>query len=568
MAIALIEALKKATAQTGSNEAAQTIVSRFEQMAAQRGNWESLWEEIVHYYYPTKEDDNFGLYSQSGNDKGESRAHRVYDSRGPSALTKFAAVMDSLLTPRHAKWQTFIHPDKAIMKDRGVREWLEMLTDTVFKRRYGPFANFMSQNNRVLKNCGGLGTAALFVDEASDMGLGTRYKSIPLSQLYIAENHQGIVDTVYRAFMMTSGQLIKQFGTEVAGAVIMSKYRTAPEEMMWVLHAVGPNIMYREDLEGYGPGGMPYYSYYILIDEKRILREGGYHTMPYCLSRYEIEDDEVYGRSPAMALLPTVKTLNAQKRSVLRQGNFATDPAWLLSDNGVLPTFKVRPGTMISGGLDAEGRRRMEPMPVGQVATGHQLMEMEHAAVDDGFFLNVFQVLIQNPQQTATEVLEKAREKNVFLSPSLGRQESEYLSHLAMRDVDIILRQGDMPPVPALLEETGGQYDLIYNNPLSKLQRAEETAGAIRTVQQAMEIAGNTQDMSHLDHFNFDKIWPKLAENQSMPLDWINPMKTVQQKRQARAQQQQEQQAQQGQQGEAAMLQAAAKMQESERPAV
>ena len=66
----------------------------------------------------------------------------------------------------------------------------------------------------------------------------------------------------------------------------MSKYRTAPEEMMWVLHAVGPNIMYREDLEGYGPGGMPYYSYYILVDEKRILREGGYHTMPYCLPRY------------------------------------------------------------------------------------------------------------------------------------------------------------------------------------------------------------------------------------------------------------------------------------------
>ena len=110
----------------------------------------------------------------------------------------------------------------------------------------------------------------------------------------------------------------------------------------------------------------------------------------------------------------------------------------------------------------------------------------------------MFQVLIQNPQQTATEVLEKAREKNVFLSPSLGRQESEYLSHLAIRDVDIILRQEDMPPIPPLLEEAGGQYDLIYNNPLSKLQRAEETAGAIRTVQQAMEIAGNTQDMSCL----------------------------------------------------------------------
>ena len=71
---------------------------------------------------------------------------------------------------------------------------------------------------------------------------------------------------------------------------------------------------------------------------------------------------------------------------------------------------------------------------------------------------------------------------------------------------------------------------------------AEQTGGFIRTVEIALNAAQSTQDLSHLDHFNFETALPEIADHMAVPARWMNDPKVIEQKRAQRAQQMQEQQ--------------------------
>ena len=143
---------------------------------------------------------------------------------------------------------------------------------------------------------------------------------------------------------------------------------------------------------------------------------------------------------------------------------------------------------------------------------------------------------------TATEVLERAREKGALLSPTMGRQQSEALGPMIEREVDLLVMQGLLPPLPPALVEAEGEFEIEYDSPLTRSQRAEEAAGWLRTLEAAIAYANTTQDLSALDHFNVDVIYPQLAEINAVPASWMNSMETVTQQRQQRAQQQEMQQ--------------------------
>ena len=52
---------------------------------------------------------------------------------------------------------------------------------------------------------GAFGTGALFIESSAE---GLRYRSIHLGEICIAENHQGVVDTVFRKFQLAARQAV------------------------------------------------------------------------------------------------------------------------------------------------------------------------------------------------------------------------------------------------------------------------------------------------------------------------------------------------------------------------
>lgn len=519
------------------------IIRRMDQAIGNRGTLEGHLEQIAQRFWP----DYTGVFQSHGMNRtpGAIRTEEMVDATGARALTRFAAVMESMLTPRNSIWHNLTPTDSVLKQNRSVRLYFEQVRDILFRYRYAPQANYQSQKHQDYLALGSFGTGCLFTDPlAGKYEKGLRYRAIHLGEIYFLENHQGIIDTAFRKFDLTARQAVQQFGPDVLPAKILEAngIPTKQDDKFWFIHCVRP----RDDEDGYDPGrkdwrGMQYGSYYVECESKTVVKEEGYKKLPYSISRYVIAPGETYGRSPAMMALPSQKTLNEMKKTVLKVGHRIADPVLLAYDDGALDTPSLKNGAVNYGGVTADGKPLIHTLPTGKLEIAAELMQAEVNVIDDFFLVSLFQILVEHPQMTATEVLERVREKGVLLSPTMGRQQSESLGPQIERELDVLNQLKLLPPMPPMLIDAQGEYTIVYDSPMSRMAKAESAAGTMRTVQWTGEIFNLTQDPSVWDPFNFDEIIPDLGEANAMPFRHFATDEEKQAKRDARAKQQQTQ---------------------------
>ena len=479
------------------SEIAKDIIKTHDKWKGDRGTWESHWSEIDERVLP-----RYAMTMQSsssGLTQGQKRTDKMIDSTASIALERFSAAMEAMLTPRNQRWHRVTASDEALAADHAVKVWFENVTNILFKQRYKPSANFASQQHEVYMGLGAYGTSILHTD-AHDEG-GFRYRATDLREILIGLNHQGILDSSSRKFNISARLMQQKVDAGRWSTIpdaVKSALKTEPSKEFEVIHCVKPRV--EVDKKRLDYKGMKYASYYVAVEGQTILGEGGFNTFPYQASRYVTGPSEVYGRSPAMMALPSIKVLNEQKKTMLTQGHRAVAPV-------------------------------VHALPVGNLAAGQELMDMERSTINDIFLVTLFQILVDTPAMTATEVLERAREKGALLSPTMGRQQSEGQGPMIEREIDLLQQQNLLPPMPEALIEAEGEFEIIYDSPLNRAQRAEEAAGWMRTLEAAVAYANTTQDLSVLDHFNTDVIYPALAEINAMPPSWMASPETVEQKR-------------------------------------
>jgi len=539
-----------------NDDRAAALIKDYECLANDRSTLESHWQEIAERIIPA----HSKTFMRNGDQgpQGQKKTEMIFDSTAAVGLGRFGSIVDSLITPRNSTWHKLASLDKALVNDRDTKLYLDEVVKTLFRYRYSPKANFASQNQQNYESLGAFGTGCMYVDMLP--GGGLRYKNVHLSEIYFRENHQGMVDTAFRHFQMTARQAAQKFGEEKLPDSIKAKLKNYPDTKYFFLHVVKP----REDMDPtrLDYKGKAFESVYISIEGKVVLDEGGYDVFPYAISRYKQSTGETYGRSPAMDVLPAIKTLNEQKKTVLKQGHRAVDPIILVHDDGVADAFSLKPGTIVPGGVDANGRPLATTLPVGNVMIGKELMDDERLVINDAFLVTLFQILTETPAMTATEVLERTKEKGILMAPTLGRQQSEYLGQLIEIEVDLLSRQGLLPPMPQSLKRAGGHYEIVYDSPLSRAAKAEEAAGAMRAIETAMNIMNVTQDPSILDPFNMDVIIPEIAEINGMPERWKRDPDEIAAMREQRSAANQQQAEVEAAPGAAAMMNAATKSQQ------
>ncbi len=515
----------------------------------------SQWEEVALRVLPA-----YSTTFQGSSTPGTKRSQEQFDVTANGALWRFGAAMESMLTPANGRWQrTRPIKDSVLRRNRDAMLWFDTVTDALFHYRYSPHSGFQFNQHDGYVGIGAFGTSCMFTDEFKDPTRpdvkGLRYRQIHLGELFFAVNHQGQPDKVYRRFKMTLRQIAQRWGKDKMPDGLQSKLAVKPEEEVTVLHIVQPNSEFE-------PGrldakGKRFSSHYLLKDTRTLMQVGGYRCMPYSIARYMTAPGELWGRGPAMNVLPSIKVLNEEKKQVLKQGHRALDPVLLAHDDGVMDGFSMKPGSYNVGTVTADGRPLVHTLPSGNIAVGKELMDDERRAINDAFLVTLFQILIETPQMTATEVLERAREKGALLSPTMGRFQSEGLGPMIEREFDLLMFQGLIPPPPQIILDAGAEYQIEYDAPLNRAMRAEEAAGGMRTFQWAAEIATNLQDPSVLDPFDTDVMIPELADINAMPLRWQRSPEAIALRRKQRDQDKAMAQMTQALPGMAAMAKAA-----------
>ncbi len=241
-------------------------------------------------------------------------------------------------------------------------------------------------------------------------------------------------------------------------------------------------------------------------------------------------------------MLPSIKILNEQKKTVLKQGHRIVDPVLLAHDDGNLGSFSLKAGALNPGGISKDGKRLIDVLPTGNIAVGDKMMDMEKSIINDAFLITLFQILIDTPQMTATEVLERAKEKGMLLAPTAGRLQAEWLGPMIEREIDLLSRQGLLPDMPPILRDAEVEYRIEYDNALSRMAKAERAAGFMRALSQAGEYAKMTGDLEPLDWFDFDTSTPEILDIFGAPARWVRSEEDVLARREGRAQAAQQQQ--------------------------
>jgi hypothetical protein len=526
------------------SDLATDIINAREKLHGQSGNWRDLYQQVADRVWPQMADFNVKRFP------GEKRGEKMFDSTAALALERGAAAFYSLMIPDNQYWHGLSLSNPELMEIQSVRLWLEEIRKRMFAVRRSPKASFSSQGQECIRSLLAFGTMAMFTEDMP--GRGIRYKSIHLSELEFTENSDGIVDTAYRHFEFTARQAVEEFGIDKLPQKIKDAYEKGDEISKFeFIHYVAPNSDRKRGQ--LGPEGMAYKSCYVSCEGKIVVSEGGYRRFPYHIGRYATNPRETRGRGPAIVLLPDIKLLNEQEKTTLRAGHLAVDPPLLLFEDGALQGFQMRPRALNFGGVDEQGRQLVTPLQTGaNLPWAFEMLEARRRLINEGFWLTLFQILVENPQMTATEAMLRAQEKGQLLSPPLGRQQTEWLGPMIRREIDILTEQDAIPAPPEeILEafpiewdpETGfGEIDLAevldieYTSPLSRLIRSEDSVAILRTFEQLTPMA--QIDPTVYDVFDTDKLPRELADINGVPAKVLRSEKDVEALREGRKQQQ------------------------------
>ena len=499
------------------------IKKRCSSLESSRQTWEDHWQDILDYVMPRKADVTFVR------SKGEKRTEVLFDSTAITANNLLAASLHGTLTSPSLPWFTLKLRDEELMNERDVQLWLE----DSGRRMYDTFneTNFNTEVHELYLDLCSIGTGALFVEEANE-GFekgAIHFNTLHIAEYFIQENVNGKVDTLYRKYKLTARQAIEEFGEENVGEKIIEASKNKPDKQFNFIHAVEPTIDY-ERATGKAGTKLPYHSCHCCVEDKMIVRTGGYNEFPYLVPRWSKATGEIFGRSPSYNALPDIKTLNKAVEIGLKAWAKAIDPPLLVQDDGVIGRVRMTP----AGITVVRNDGAIKPLQIG---SNWQITDMKETqlrtAIRQAYYSDQLQ-LQEGPQMTATEVQVRYELMQRLLGPTLGRFQSEFLNPLIERTFGIMFRAGALMPEPEIIK--GSKIDVEYVGPLARSQRMEEAVAIERLYSLAMNVV--QIDPSIMDNIDHDEAIRMRAKLLGVPKTVLRGSEEVDEMREQRAEQQ------------------------------
>jgi hypothetical protein len=512
---------------------ARALIDKHERMVTDRSQFDVLWQEIAERVLPRKA--RFNDRNSPNRQKGDRQTSKIMDAQPSLALERFGAAAHSLVVPRNQVWHKLKASIEPLNKSIAVTRYFDELNDILFAARYA--GNFDMQVQETLIDLGAFGTSALYT---GDTGTKLNYRACPLWQMYFAEDQFGVVNLMSYEHVMTARNAVAEFGEEKLPSTLVAKAKSNPGEEYKFLCVVKP----RDDLDvtRSDAKGKKFASYEICMENGEIVEDKGYDAFPYAIGRYANTPGEVYGRGPVEMILPDVKMLYAMMNTTVQAAQLAALPPQLAHKDGILDALRLTPGAINYGGVNDQGQQLIHPMQAGgDVRLGLEMMEQKRNVINDALWGKMFQVLLENPQMTATQAMLIAQQQGALLAPTASRIESEFLAKIVERELSILHQNGVLPPPPPELVEAGGGYSVEYDSPLSRARKAEKGVSILRTFEQLAPLA-QAAGPGIFARFNFDEAIKVLAEANGAPASCMytdDEMAAINQAKQQQAQLQQ-----------------------------
>lgn len=386
----------------------------------------------------------------------------------------------------------------------------------------------------------GFGVAAgLLVEDDED---GFRVDAMTVGQYCIAEDSRGRVDTCYREYTQTVGQLAEEFGKDRLCPSSLAAYdRGDYDQVVRCVHAIEP------DREEWNSDDLPWRSVYWeeSSDATQVLDVRGFRRFPVLVWRFSRLPGQAYGHGRGMDALPHLVRL---RKMIYRYGQAMAkqaDPPTQGPPGLQAHEVKALPGghTSVFGGQEI---KPLYPVPLRLQELAEEIRNTKQDIRDTLGATLVASLRSLRHQMTAREAdLRTTQDLQEFL-PGLARQREELLNPYIEWLWDRAMDMGMLPEPPSSL--AGQTIDIEYSSPLARKQRSEEVDAIVRTYAIAAEIFKVRPDV--VDNLDPDTAIRIVQKIEGAPMGVIAPIEEVRKLRASRAQTQlAQQQAAAAQQG-------------------
>ena len=478
------------------------LLDEWKSLANIRRPWEAYWREVARYVLPNTATYDMMLGSTATavdgvvNTPVSARRSDLYDMTSLWAIERLTAGILSLKTPESQPWQDLgtdslfgeemTHPEKVS---------LEKLRDYMFKVRSNPRTGFWPAHKSAIRSMCAFGDGFLFVEETPtrDARIPYRYTYMPISELFPGVDAAGVLDRMFRIFRWSAVQIVGKFGIDNVSANVKNAFNNANDKhnTFRLMHAVRP----RPEDEKRGKIGVlagSYQSIYILPDEEHMLGEGGFNEFPFVRYAWSNSGTSPFCEGPVAYAIGELRSLQEMARNELIASQQMIRPAYATYGKN-FQRLNLNPGQVNPGLITAEGKQLFAPMNTGaRPDFAQSIIEARRNSLRELLYLNLWQIIVQDKNDTATEALIKAQEKGELLGP-VGISLNGGLSMMTDREIAILGRKGAFEDgSPLAMPDSMADRDVtpVFTSPLDRLRRMSELIGMQRLVEFATMLAG------------------------------------------------------------------------------
>ena len=526
---------------------ADKTIKLYQELMSEKSNFTTFFQEVTDYILP------YASNTRQWESPGTRRGVERYDSTAVEACERLSASLGTTLTNASSKWFQLQAEDDHLREDSDVSSWLEASAE----RMYDALAqsNFYTQIDEAFLDLAGYGTACL---DAMSKGLsisrgfqGLKFRAWPIREYVFAEGPDGIVNETLRSTRLSPLQAMAEFGA-LPGFKGLGKRMTAAldeaasrgpaskaYERHEIIHHVYPRHT-RDPLHRKFSKNFEWGSAYIAAEDKHLIWESGFVERPFGLARWRKNaDDGGWGRGPGLTAMPTIRSLNAFQKNMLKAAEKDVDPPLLIENKGVIGSIRTRAKgiTYKRRGAEIDFLHSGTNFNFGMA----ELSDMR-AAVKRMFHVEQIDALMgePTPNMTAFEFGKRVDMARQQLGSTFGRLQQELLDPVILRVFGLMARSGQLPMPPEALQ---GSVNLKveYVGPLARAQRSSEVDAIHQAYEFGAFLSQATGDPSPLDVLNGQKAQRHASRILGVPSDIIRGEEEVAGLQEARSQQAQEQ---------------------------
>ena len=501
--------------------------------------WNSYFQELSNYVMPRI------TVTDTTSNPENNRWGDLFDSTATHANLTLGQGQMSFLSPIDEQWFEF-QPPYQMREDDDAIGWYKECSNIAFEEL--ALSNFYTEIHEMYLQRSGFGTAALF---NTDRNGKLFFKNYDIGTYCISEDADGFVDKFYRCWKVSADQFVELFPDAPMPERVAAKYGTerSCDVDFEIIHMVMPRRGYNPKLDN--AENKPFASYYLFKQTKVILKESGFSSFPFMVTRYLRWNSFLqgaYGWCPTSAAMPDIRQVNLLQQYMDVLAETAAFPR-ILVPSDLDGEVDLRAGGKTQFNPYSQNALPQEWATQGRYDIGKDRIDVRQKAVKDAFHVDLFKMfaeLDRGANMTVREVMERSGEKLAQFSPTFTRLISEGFNPLLGRVFELLSGMGKFPDPPESLglpTEDGGR-----NIPPPSVQYTSRLALAIKAIQNTAGIQTLDAltplvqiDPTILDTFDMDAFIRGFARNSGVPEQWLNTAQEVGEIRKIRQAQQQAQ---------------------------